>query len=365
MPPTRSVSKSSDRFTPPPSPDTALALEKCLYDTQRSLDFVKNRAIRHLVTITGVMMNVWTYPAWRQENGVLVPVSVENLRQYMLEWDVTPPNCLCPLKDPSSALVQTILRQGDDGKWRFLCASDYCGYEVDLSKVFGPGLPQTALQNYAVGSQDIENMDYWKYEQRWEEHHGKAWNQIACNLSDIDEGLEYTSDDPNRRYSSRVPDSEEEPEENSGQTDDVRDVTSQTTKVPVVDLAAVEKKSAARREPVNRIYKKLRSQWDNEDKEPVSAGQQKDVPGRIVKAVPVPAPAPPAPEKEVQVKAFTMAPATQGPARQEVGVQTAAVMSTDRSGRAESRSLELLIFGSSWGNRGGAFYAYSEVLGLW
>ncbi len=54
-------------------------------------------------------------PAWTQENGVFVPVIVEKLMQHMLEWDVAAPNCLCPLQDPSSALVQMNLRRGEDG----------------------------------------------------------------------------------------------------------------------------------------------------------------------------------------------------------------------------------------------------------
>ena len=76
-------------------------------------------------------MNTFLYysPAWKQNNGELVPVSVENLQPYMLEWELEGPNCFCPLIDPSSSLVQTILREDDvDGQWSFICASEHCGY---------------------------------------------------------------------------------------------------------------------------------------------------------------------------------------------------------------------------------------------
>ncbi|KAK0472042.1 hypothetical protein IW261DRAFT_1571287 [Armillaria novae-zelandiae] len=174
----RSKSSSNardDEFTPPPAPDAAADLIRCIDDVEVSLGFVKKRAIRHLVTIQGAMMNTWSYPAWKQNNGELVPVSVENLQQYMLEWELEGPNCFCPLVDPSSSLVQTILRQDDvDGQWSFVCASDYCKYHVNLTRIFGPGLPQSALQNHASCDEDappIEDLDY----------------RI---LSDIEEGVE-------------------------------------------------------------------------------------------------------------------------------------------------------------------------------
>ncbi|KAK0475524.1 hypothetical protein IW261DRAFT_1422346 [Armillaria novae-zelandiae] len=193
----RSKSSSNardDEFTPPPAPDAAADLIRCIDDVEVSLGFVKKRAIRHLVTIQGAMMNTWSYPAWKQNNGELVPVSVENLQQYMLEWELEGPNCFCPLVDPSSSLVQTILHQDDvDGQWSFVCASDYCKYRVNLTRIFGPGLPQSALQNHASCDEDappIEDLDYRTYEKRWEKKHRKHWHSLETVLSDIEEGVE-------------------------------------------------------------------------------------------------------------------------------------------------------------------------------
>ncbi|KAK0482466.1 hypothetical protein IW261DRAFT_1418029 [Armillaria novae-zelandiae] len=193
----RSKSSSNtrdDEFTPPPAPDAAADLIRCIDNVEVSLGFVKKRAIRHLVTIQGAMMNTWSYPAWKQNNGELVPVSVENLQQYMLEWELEGPNCFCPLVDPSSSLVQTILRQDDvDGQWSFVCASDYCKYHVNLTRIFGPGLPQSALQNHASCDEDappIEDLDYHTYEKRWEKKHGKRWHSLETVLSNIEEGIE-------------------------------------------------------------------------------------------------------------------------------------------------------------------------------
>ncbi|KAK0474821.1 hypothetical protein IW261DRAFT_1422670 [Armillaria novae-zelandiae] len=189
-----SLNARDDEFTPPPAPDAAADLIRCIDDMEVSLGFVKKRAIRHLVTIQGAMMNTWSYPAWKQNNGELVPVSVENLQQYMLEWELEGPNCFCPLVDPSSSLVQTILRQDDvDGQWSFVCASDYCKYRVNLTRIFGPGLPQSALQNHASCDEDappIEDLDYRTYEKRWEKKHGKRWHSLETVLSDIEEGVE-------------------------------------------------------------------------------------------------------------------------------------------------------------------------------
>ncbi|KAK0466565.1 hypothetical protein IW261DRAFT_1426835 [Armillaria novae-zelandiae] len=118
---------------------------------------------------------------------------MENLQQYMLEWELEGPNCFCPLVDPSSSLVQTILRQDDiDGQWSFVCASNYCKYRVNLTRIFGPGLPQSALQNHASCDEDappIEDLDYHTYEKRWEKKHGKHWHSLETVLSDIEEGI--------------------------------------------------------------------------------------------------------------------------------------------------------------------------------
>ncbi|SJL17242.1 uncharacterized protein ARMOST_20788 [Armillaria ostoyae] len=311
MSPSTSVSKTSDHFTPLLSPDAAMAFDRCLYEAERSLDFVNF-----------FETDIPSSPTWRQENGVLVPVTIEKLMQYMLEWDVAVPNCLCPLQDPSSALVQMNLRQGKDGKWRFLCSSDFCGYEVDLSKVFGPGLPQTALQNYAIGSQDVENMEYQKYEERCEEYHGQPWNMITHSPSDIEKGPEDVSDYKGGRYSSRVPEAEKGPSENN-------EGTSQTSKVPAIDLAATEKKRPAKVQPMLRAYKKLCCKLDAQ---PAPAGKEKEVPaGTVVKALMNPPPAPAGQDKEVQVRAqasvaLAAPAATQVPAvtTQDIGIQTIA-----------------------------------------
>ncbi|KAK0474056.1 hypothetical protein IW261DRAFT_1423176 [Armillaria novae-zelandiae] len=184
----------ADEFTPPPAPDAAADLIRCIDNVEVSLGFVKKRAIRHLVTIQGAMMNTWSYPAWKQNNGELVPVSVENLQQYMLEWELEGPNCFCPLMDPSLSQVQTILHQDDvDRQWSFVCASDYCKYRVNLTRIFGPGLPQSALQNHASCDEDappIEDLDYHTYKKRWEKKHGKHWHSLETVLSDIEEGIE-------------------------------------------------------------------------------------------------------------------------------------------------------------------------------
>ncbi|KAK0470825.1 hypothetical protein IW261DRAFT_1425662 [Armillaria novae-zelandiae] len=189
-----SLNARDDEFTPPPAPDAAADLIRCIDDVEVSLGFIKKRAIHHLVTIQGTMMNTWSYPAWKQNNGELVPVSVENLQQYMLEWELEGPNCFCPLVDPSSSLVQTILHQDDvDGQWSFVCTSDYCKYRVNLTRIFGPGLPQSALQNHASCDEDappIEDLDYRTYEKRWEKKHGKHWHSLETVLSDIEEGVE-------------------------------------------------------------------------------------------------------------------------------------------------------------------------------
>ncbi|KAK0227923.1 hypothetical protein IW262DRAFT_1455107 [Armillaria fumosa] len=190
MSPSKSSSNARNVFTPPPAPDPALDLIRCVDDVEVSLGFVQSRAICHLATIQGALMNTWSYPAWKQKNGDLAPVSMENLQEYMVEWEVTAPNCFCPLMDSSSSLVQAILRADDiDGQWSFICASDHCEYRVDLSRVFGPGLPQSALRNYAVVP-PIDNLDYRTYEQRWEEKFGKPWHSFKTALSDIEEGVE-------------------------------------------------------------------------------------------------------------------------------------------------------------------------------
>ncbi|KAK0217204.1 hypothetical protein IW262DRAFT_1299158 [Armillaria fumosa] len=202
MSPSKLSSNTRDVFTPPPALDPALDLIRCIDDVEVSLGFVQSRAIRHLATIQGALMNTWSYwcggmntfpyysPAWKQKNGDLAPVSMENLQEYMVEWEVTAPNCFCPLMDSSSSLVQAILCADDvDGQWSFICTSDHCEYRVDLSRVFGPGLPQSALQNYAVVP-PIDNLDYCTYEQRWEEKFGKPWHSFETALSDIEEGVE-------------------------------------------------------------------------------------------------------------------------------------------------------------------------------
>ncbi|KAK0482824.1 hypothetical protein EDD18DRAFT_1362461 [Armillaria luteobubalina] len=78
--------------------------------------------------------------------------------------------------DPTSSQVQAILCRDDgDGQWSFVCTSEYCKYRIDLTRVFGPGLPQSALQNYVIGCDEgaprTENLDY-------------------RSLSDIEEGIE-------------------------------------------------------------------------------------------------------------------------------------------------------------------------------
>ncbi|KAK0421500.1 hypothetical protein EV421DRAFT_1985970 [Armillaria borealis] len=183
---------------------------------------------------------------------------------------------------------------------------------VDLSKVFGPGLPQTALQNYAIGSQDVENMEYRKYEERWEEYHGQPWNTIRRSLSDIEKGPEDVSDYEGGRYSSC------------------------TSKVPAIDLAAAEKKRPAKVQPMLRAYKKLRRELDAQ---PAPAGKEKEVPvSTIVKALTGPPPAPPGQDKEVQVRAqasvaLAAPAATQVPTvtTQDVGIQTIAAGNTLRA----------------------------------
>ncbi|KAK0479490.1 hypothetical protein IW261DRAFT_1419598 [Armillaria novae-zelandiae] len=179
-----SCSKSSlnarDVFTPPPALDTAANLIRCINDMEVSLGFIKKRTIRHLVTIQGAMMNTWSYPAWKQNNGELIHVSMENLQQYMLEWELEGPNCFCPLMDPSSSLVQTILCQDDvDRQWSFVCTSDYCEYH---------GCDEDAPP--------IEDLDYHStfymhpaYKKRWEKKHGKCWHSLETVLSDIKEGI--------------------------------------------------------------------------------------------------------------------------------------------------------------------------------
>ncbi|KAK0499233.1 hypothetical protein EDD18DRAFT_1350658 [Armillaria luteobubalina] len=116
---------------------------------------------------------------------------LENLQQYMREWEVEGPNCFCPLMDPTSSQVQAILRRDDgDGQWSFVCASEYCEYRIDLTRVFGPGLPQSALQNYAIGAPQTENLDYRTYKERWEEKHRRRWPLLQTGLSNIEEGIE-------------------------------------------------------------------------------------------------------------------------------------------------------------------------------
>ncbi|KAK0502137.1 hypothetical protein EDD18DRAFT_1100627 [Armillaria luteobubalina] len=83
----------------------------------------------------------------------------------MWEWEVEGPNCFCPLMDPTSLQVQAILCRDDgDRQWFFICVSKYCKYHIDLTRVFSPGLPQSALQNYVIGCDEgapwTENLDY-------------------------------------------------------------------------------------------------------------------------------------------------------------------------------------------------------------
>ncbi|KAK0478687.1 hypothetical protein EDD18DRAFT_1364522 [Armillaria luteobubalina] len=184
-------SSSNNMFTPPPAPDAAVELIRCIDDVQVSLGFIQQRAICHLSTIQGAMMSTWHYPAWQQKNGYLTPVTAENLQQYMREWEVEGPNCFCPLMDPTSSQVQAILRRDDgDGQWSFICVSEYCEYRINLTRVFSPGLPQSALQNYAIGAPRTENLDYRTYEERWEEKHGRRWPLLQTGLSDIEESIE-------------------------------------------------------------------------------------------------------------------------------------------------------------------------------
>ncbi|KAK0186929.1 hypothetical protein F5146DRAFT_1003922 [Armillaria mellea] len=184
MSPSNSLENTRDVFTPPPALDAAADLIRCINDVEVLLGFIKNRAIRHLVIIQGVMMNTWSYPVWKQNNGELVPISVENLQLYMLEWELEGPNCFCPLIDPSLSLVQTILHEDDiDRQWSFICTSKHCSYHaiVNLSRVFSPGLPQSALHNYASCNEDappIEDLDY------------RSTFCMHSALSDIEEGVE-------------------------------------------------------------------------------------------------------------------------------------------------------------------------------
>ncbi|KAK0484310.1 hypothetical protein EDD18DRAFT_1111705 [Armillaria luteobubalina] len=195
-------SSSNNVFTPPPAPDAAVELIRCIDDVQVSLGFIQQRAICHLSTIQGAMMSTWHYPAWQQKNGYLMPVTAENLQQYMREWEVEGPNCFCPLMDPTLLQVQAILRRDDgDGQWSFICVSEYCEYRINLTRVFGPGLPQSALQNYAIGCDEgaprTENLDYRStfvmhpsLQGTMGGKHGRRWPLLQTGLSDIEESIE-------------------------------------------------------------------------------------------------------------------------------------------------------------------------------